>query len=62
MILLATYVCYLSFKYNEFYVCLTNAIAIILFLLLAVLRIFPGNSIFIASIISLCANVLGYYI
>ena len=60
--LTSSFVCFMSFKYNPIYVCITNAILYALFIILAILRIFVGNSIFVASSISLCLNIIGFYI
>lgn len=52
----------MSFSHNALWICWVNAITLGIFVILALVRVFPGNSILVASAISLCMNVLGYYI
>lgn len=62
LLITSSFICFISFRYNPSFVCWTNAICLFLFVIFAVLRIFPANSIFISSIIGLCINILGFYI
>jgi hypothetical protein len=62
LLLTASFICFISFKHNPLYVSLINAIFIGIFLLLALLRVFPGNSILVSAIISLSVNIIGFYI
>lgn len=62
VLIAASFICFLSFYHNPAYVCWTNAICLVVFLILALLRIFPGNSILVSALISLCINITGYYI
>ena len=62
VLIAASFICFLSFSHNPAYVCWTNAICLVAFLILALLRIFPGNSILVSALISLCVNITGYYI
>jgi hypothetical protein len=58
----ASFLCFLSFKHNPPWVCWTNAACLLVFLLLALLRVFTGNSIMVAASIGLCLNILGFYL
>lgn len=58
----ASFVCFISFKHNPTWVCITNAVLLGVFVVLALLRVFQGNSIFVAASIGLFLNVLGFYI
>jgi len=62
VLIAAAFLCFLSFHQNNYIVCWANAGLLAIFFILAVLRIFPGNSILVASVISLCLNILGFYI
>ena len=62
ILLLASFICFMSFSHNALWICWSNAITLVIFVISALVRIFPGNSILVASSISLCMNVLGYYI
>lgn len=62
VLIAASFVCFLSFKYNPQWLCWINAGSLILFVILAVLRLFSENSILVAASVSLCLNILGFYI
>jgi hypothetical protein len=52
----------MSFSHNELWICWANAATLAIFVILALVRIFPGNSILVASSVGLCMNILGYYV
>lgn len=62
ILLLASFICFMSFSHNQLWICWTNAVALVIFVILALIRIFPGNSILVASSVALCMNILGFYV
>lgn len=62
VLIAAAFICFLSFKHNNIYVCWVNAGCLALFFIMAVLRLFQGNSILVAALIGLCINILGFYV
>jgi hypothetical protein len=62
LLIASAFICFISFKHNNQVVCWINAVSIIIFFIVAILRVFPGNSILVVGSISLCINVLGFYI
>jgi Serine incorporator (Serinc) len=62
LLLTSSFICFLSFKHNDIVVCWVNAASLLVFLIFALLRLFPGNSILVAGLISLCINIIGFYI
>jgi hypothetical protein len=62
LLIASAFICFISFKHNNLVVCWINAAFLILFFILAILRVFPGNSILIVGLVSLCTNFLGFYI
>ena len=62
ILLTASFICFVSFKHNPPYICIVNAILLGLFIIFAILRIFTGNSILVASTVGLCNNIIGFYI
>lgn len=62
LLLTSSFICFLSFKHNDIVVCWVNAASLLVFVIFALLRLFPGNSILVAGTISLCINIIGFYI
>lgn len=62
LLLTSSFICFLSFKYNDIVVCWVNAASLLVFVIFALLRLFPGNSILVSGLISLCINIIGFYI
>ena len=62
LLLTSSFICFLSFKHNDIVVCWVNAACLLVFLIFALLRLFPGNSILVSGLISLCINIIGFYI
>lgn len=62
LILISSFLCFLSFKHNPLYVSWVNVILLVVSLIIALLRIFPGNSILVSALISLCVCIIGFYI
>ena len=54
--------CYYSFKHNALWISWVNVGYLVIFLLLAVLRLFDDNSILVASMISFSMIVISFYI
>lgn len=62
ILIAASFLCFLSFQTNPTWICWTNAACLFVFLVIALLRIFPGNSILVAASVGLCINILGFYL
>lgn len=62
LILTASFMSFLSFKHNPLFVSWINVIFLAVFLIVALLRIFPSNSILVAALISVCTHIIGFYI
>jgi L-asparagine transporter-like permease len=62
LILAASFMSFLSFKHNPLYVSWINVVLLGVFLIIALLRIFPGNSILVSALISVCIHIIGFYI
>jgi hypothetical protein len=62
VVLAASFLCFVGFMHNPLWVCWANAICLVVFVILALLRLFQGNSIFVAASVCLCLNILGFYL
>ena len=58
----ASFICFVSFQHNQTYVSVINAVFLAIFLVLAFIRTFEGNSILVAGMIGLNMNILGFYV
>jgi predicted signal transduction protein with EAL and GGDEF domain len=62
LILTAAFLAFLSFQHTPPFVSWVNVVLMALFLAVALLRVFPGNSILVAALMSVCIFVIGFYI
>ena len=60
--LASTILCYYSFKHNLLWISWINVALLVIFLIIAFLRLFSDNSVFVASLIGLCMIVISFYI
>jgi hypothetical protein len=54
--------CFFSFQYNPVWISWTNIGVFAVFLIIALLRIFPENSLMVANMVALCLTVLSFYV
>lgn len=62
LFLASMFMCFVSFKYNEYWISWVNVGCLLVFVLVAFLRVFSENSVFVALSVGLCLSAISFLI